>query len=783
MFKNYLMIAFRNIRRNKGYSFINIAGLAIGMACFILISLWVRDELSYDRFHEHKDRIFKVITKTNTGDVWTTSSWALGPALKERYPDIVEFSRVWFWHRSLVRTGDKRFVEQNFYLADPSIFTMFTFPFVKGDPETSLANMNSIVITEETARRYFGEDDPLGQVLHVVSYQSDFIVTGVIKNIPENSHMQFDLVARIELMGQQRLESWEFTGYSYVMLSPDVPVDEVNQKISNFYREVIDPELTATPILQPLTRIHLYETGEPGIIKQVAIFSVIAVFILIIACINFMNLNTAKSARRAREVGMRKVTGASRIQLVKQFLGETILLSFLALAIALVLVELAIPVYNGFTGKNLSVINGVNSAVVLILICIAPLTGILAGSYPAIFLSSFQPAYVLNKQFSQTSKGALFRKILIIFQFSVSIGLFICTTVVYKQLHLVQKKDLGFDREFVVTMPNNPDLRNRFDTFKNELLREEGILNVTAAASRPTEVGQSIAINWEGNAEEEFLPIGYTMVDYDFFETFDMEFVQGRSFSREFASDGSEACIINERAQAEMGITSPLGTRVYFAHPALEESFRYVRIIGVVKDFHFRSMHELIGPFIFRIYRPWHSYVFIKIKPENVPETLQRIENISVKFAPDYPFQYEFLDEAFVKLYQSERQMGRLFNVFGILAIFISCLGLFGLASYTAEQKTKEIGVRKVLGASVAGIVLSLSKEFTKWVLVANLVAWPVAYFVMREWLQGFAYRTGLTLGIFILSAILAFIVALITVGHQSIKAALTNPVESIKYE
>lgn len=785
MIKNYLKIAFRNIIQYRGYTFLNVVGLGIGMACFILISLWVRDELSFDQFHEKKNRIHRVLTKTDTDNYNTNSSWKLGPAFKEKYPEIEEFCRIRFRESSPIRYKDKLFVEDNFFLADPSIFTMFTFPFKEGEPQTALAYLNSIVITEATAKRYFGEDNPIGKVLHVLRYQSDFIVTGIVEDIPSNSHIQFDMVARVEWMGEQRLNSWEFTGFTYVTLHPKVSPGEMNQKLKRFYIEEVNPEFTAVPELQPITKVHLYQLGKPGIIKQVYTFSIIAVFTLLIACINFINLSTAKSSKRAKEVGIRKVSGATRLKLVKQFLGESLLLAFISIAMAVVLVELILPFFNDFTMKELSFTKSITLSTLVFLVGIVLFAGVFSGAYPALFLASFQPVSVLKGQTKSSNKSSSIRKLLIIFQFAVSIGLIICTVVFHKQLNFIQEKDLGYDKNQIMTIPvpNDPGLKEQYVPFKNELLKLPGIVGVTSSASRPTQVNEWIEINWEGNTSDNFIPVNYTMVDYDFFETFDLELVKGRSFSKEFVSDETEACIINESASASMELDSPIGAKVYFNHPAFDESFKQVRIIGVVEDFHFRSLHDEIGPFIFRVYRPWHSFIFVKIKPQNIQETVQNIASITNTIAPGYEFRFEFLDEAYNRLYLFETKIAQLVRVFSVIAIIISCLGLYGLVSYTAERKTKEIGVRKVLGASVPGIVFSLSKDFTKWVFVANLIAWPVAWFSMNGWLQEFAYKIDLSWWVFVMSGGIALFIALATVSFQSIKAAIANPVDALRYE
>lgn len=783
MFKNYLKVALRNLIKHKAFSLINISGLAIAMACCILISLWVQEELSYDQFHEKKDRIFRVNTLTKEYGIVTTSSWRLGPALKEFYPEIEDFTRIWPWSRSLVKYKDKKFDERNFFLADTEFFTIFSFPFIKGDPKTALADKNSIVLTAATAKRYFGEEDPIGKSLYVRRYDKDFKVTGVMQNIPKNSSIKFELIARVDLMPKQRLESWEFTGYTCVILNKNAKENDIDQKIAGFYKEHVEPDTDYIPVLQPLTKVHLYQSGKPGIIKLVYIFSTISIFVLLLACINFMNLTTAKAAKRAKEVGIRKVSGAQKMQLVFQFIGESIVISFLALVLALGLLELLLPFFNDIAEKQLTLFSSELTTLLISLMGVTLFTGIVAGSYPAFLLSSFKPTKILQGG-SLFGKGSrTFRRSLTIFQFAISVGLIICTFVVQSQLNFIQNKELGLDREFVLTLLNNPDLNNKFESYKSELLEISHIENVTASAALPTDVGNYIRVNWEGHFEQDEVSMAYTMVDYDFFKTFAMKLLQGRAFSKKFMADETEACIINETAASLMGFKSPVDKKVYFNHPAFEESFKNVKIIGVVNDFHSRSLHEPIEPFIFRIYRPWHTFVYIKINPNNIQETMDEINDITQKFAPDYPFACWFLDDSYNQLYQSELRTGKIFKSFAFLAILISCLGLFGLASFTVEQRTKEIGIRKVLGASIFGIVVMLSKEFTKWVIVANIFAWPIAWYAMHNWLQNFVYRIEIGYSVFILASGIALIIALFTVSSQAIKAAVANPVESLRYE
>jgi predicted permease len=781
---NYMKIALRRIKRQRGYSFINIFGLAIGMACFILIVLWIQNELSFDKFHTNKDRLFRIQNKLSSGNYANSLTYALPPALKEKYPEVEEVARVWPWHRSLVKYKDRSFDEENYYLTDPGFFKMFTFPFIHGIPETALPDKYSVVLTQKAAQRYFGNENPLGKILYLAAHDADFKVTGVIENIPTNSHLQFDMVSRVEWLGEDRLARWtEWVAPAYVLLHSDATADSVNTKIAGIYKERIDPEYDVEPVLQPFTKVYLYWYGRSGIIVNIYIFSIIAFFILVMACINFMNLSTARSTQRAREVGLRKVLGASRAQVARQFLGEAVLFSFLSMFLALFCVWTVLPAYNNFTAQALTLFSGSNVSIFLILFFTVLFTGAVAGSYPALFLSSFQPVKTLKSRMSKNSGGSVFRRVLIVFQFTISIGLLVCTLIVSKQLRYVQNKDLGLNREHVVILNNNPDLEKRFDVFKQELKSNSGVLNVTSAAQLPMQVGQSVPMNWEGNPNNEPVFWAYTMADYDFFKTFNIEIVQGRSFSKNYPTDEKSACIINESAAKMLESENPIGTNIYFGHMALDPSLRDLQVVGVVKDFHYRSMYNNIGPFLFRIYKPYHFYVFIKLDAYQITEALQNIKTVFAKYAPDYPFRFEFMDEAFNRQYASDMELRRLFNLFSVLSIIVACLGLFGLASFTAEQKTKEIGIRKVLGAQVSDIVTLTAKEFLKWIAVANLIAWPLGYYLMMKWLNNFVYKVSIGPEVFLLASGLTLLVVIITISYQTVKASLANPVDSLRYE
>jgi putative ABC transport system permease protein len=785
MIKNYLKIALRNIRRHKGYSFINIAGLAIGMACCILILLWVQDELSYDRFHGNASDIYRVIQDINFTDhstTWTITQGPLGPSLEKDFPEIIRAARI-TWRGFRLTYSEKSF-DERVGMADGSIFEMFTFPLIKGDPATALSEPRSIVLTEETAEKYFGTEDPLGKTIKADN-RYDFLVTGVMKNIPRNSHLQFDFLIPF-IFGRElkyTVDNWRNSQFrTYVQLQKGIPYQEVVQKISGYLYKKPTLEKDARLNLQPLTRIHLYSNYEfdqaHGDITFVTIFSVIASFILLIACINFMNLATARSGNRAKEIGMRKVVGAYKKNIIQQFFGESILLAFIALLFALILVWLLLPVFNNLSAKELSLDVSGNPWILLGLISIALFTGIISGTYPALFLSAFRPVKVLKGASQSSSKGSVFRKILVVFQFSLTILLIICTTVVYTQLNYMRNRKLGYDKEYMIYTGMRGNMRSKFEAVKNELLQNPNILAVTATSNVPT-YGYSFSNSlwrWDGQNPDEETLMRAVFVDYDYFKTFRMEIVEGRSYSKEFSTDASDAIMVNEAAVKAMGMESPVGKRLSIG----DNNFK---IIGVVKNYHFRSVRQEIDPLIL-IYNPRPSGVlFARLKSENISQTIGDIENTWKKFAPGYPFRYRFLDEAIDNLYRAEQRVGTIFKYFSFLAVFISCLGLFGLASFMAERRTKEIGIRKVLGASVSGMVVLLSKEFTKWVLVSNLIAWPVAYYAMSRWLESYAYKTNIQLWTFIIASVLALIIAVFTVSYQAIKASLANPVESLRYE
>lgn len=783
MIKNNIKTALRNILRHRIPSFINIIGLAIGIACSIMIFLWVQDENSYDRFHENSDQLFRLITIDSTGnrDFIEASSWRLGPALKEKYPGIVDYARVCTFMSALLKYEGKSFMENRIYMSDPSFFSMFTFPIIKGNPEKVLENINDIAISESTAKKYFGEEDPIGKTVLFEQTNNVFTISGVFKDVPENSVLQFDIVTRIELMGEQRMNSWEFVDQSYVQLEENINLQDFNKKISGFYLTVMN-NTTRQPQLQPLKEVHLNKNAITYGKRNVLMFSAIAVIIILIACINYMNLSTARAGKRTIEIGTRKVVGASRLQLIKQFYGEAITITFISHIIAMFLVEAFLPEFNRLSGKSIN-IDYSNISFLLSIGAIIIFTAIIAGSYPAFFLSSLLPNRILRKKTFNTRKKFSLRIVLVIIQFTTSVILIITILVIVKQMNYVMNKDQGYNKEAVVHFRFNNTLKEKYETYREELLRDPNIVNVSAGSHVPGNVGQNVSINWEGNETGSPLGVYYILVEPQYIETFEMEMLDGRSFSENFSKDDSIAYILNETAIKQMGIEDPIGKSIRLNHPGFDQNLADGEIIGVVKDFHFRLLYENITPFLLRIYRPWENQLFIKLNKHNIAATIEKIKETTIKFSPDYPFDYQFVDDTVKSWYADENKMESVLKLFAFLAIFISCLGLYGLVSYAILQRTKEIGIRKANGASIKMIIIMLWKDFTKWVLVSIIIAIPCAWYITDKWIQNFAYPSGNFWLIFVIAAFIALFVALLTVSGQAIKAARANPADSLRYE
>ena len=774
MFKNYVKVALRNIKKHPGYSSINVLGLAIGMACCILILLWVRDEFSFDRFHENYEDLCRTIPKIEDTR-YASNPLAMAAIFKDQYPEVLKISR-YYPRFSLIKHEDKIFNERG-ALIDDDFLEMFTFPLVKGTPETVFASRESVVISESMADRYFGSEDPLGQSL-LINNTTNLIVTGILKDVPSNSHLQFDFLASMRLMGKRGVTSWSYEPRTYVLLQKNTSLRNFEEKISGFLNEHDKrTNQIVTLGIQPLSKIHLYSLRGTDPIVYVYIFLTIAVAILLIACINFINLSTARSNTRAKEIGMRKVVGAVKADIIKQFIGESIILSLISFFLAIGLVFLLLPAFNTLSGKEMSLDITGDVLTLFGLVGIVLFTGLVSGSYPALRLSSFKPVKTLKGDIQSRSGGFVLRRILVVSQFTTTIILMIGTIIMYKQLNYIENVDLGLNRNQVVSISMNRELRKSYRSFRNEIKQNTKVINVTSAWNMPTNITRVNPVYWEGRGPEQYVTFNDQSVDYDYFETFGMDIIQGRSFSEEFPTD-QKNYVLNEEAVKLTGLESPVGKMF----SVWEDEGQ---IIGIVKNFHSSSLHNEIGPVVFTLSQRHgrHNYIFVKIKPDDISGTLGYLEKTATRFTPNYLFEYTFLDDAFNSQYRSDRQRGTIYKYFTLLAIFISCLGLFGMASFISEQRTKEIGIRKVLGATIANIVMKISKDFFILLVVSNIIAWPIAYFVMSRMLDNYAYRTSLPAWVFLTAGVTAVFIALLTICVKIIRAALTNPVDSLRYE
>ena len=792
MLINYLKVAVRSMLRNKILAAINIAGLAIGLTAAILIYMWVQDELGYDRFHEHADDIYRVVeTQFYTGEPFYVSltPGALAAKLKSDYPEVVNAVRVQGWEgvgRETLRYGDNAFIQKKILFADTGFFEMFSFPFLKGVPEKALADPNSIVMTESAAAKYFQDEDPIGKSL-IVNAQLSFQVTGIIEDIPDNSHLQFDCVVPFETLrtayGYRNIDFWSPNSYhTYIQLQKGFPFRSLEEKIMHLIQEFVPQENTMEFHLQPMTDIHLYsgnkylgDVAGNGDILYVRLCSLIAVIIILIACINYMNLATARSGNRAREIGMRKVVGARKGAIVRQFMGEALIFALIAFVVSLVFVELLLPVFNNLSQKNLSLDVQTNIGFYGQMLLIALVTGVISGSYPALYLSSFRPIHVLKGTLVSGRKGAFVRKCLVVLQFSLSVILIIGTVVVHYQLQYVHNKKLGLDRENLVYVRLQREAWTRYDALKSRLLELSSVAAVTRTSELPLNISSSDArFQWEGKDPLDNILFHTISVDADYADVFKMEVMEGRFFAEGFFGD-SNAVVVNEEAAKIIGEgKSVIGKTI-------QGQGQPSPVIGVLKNFHFKPLQTKIEP-LFMFFQPGGIMV-IRVNPGNIKTTLSALEESYKEIVPEIPFEYGFVDEDYDNMYRVIERMGELFNYLSVLAIFVSCLGLFGLASYITEKRTKEIGVRKAYSATVTDIVFLLSRQFLKWVLIANVIAWPIAYIAAKRWLQTFAYRTDIGVEIFVLTTLGAFVIALITISWQTIKAARGNPVDSLRYE
>ena len=813
MFRSYLKIALRNIGKQKGYSLINILGLAVGMAVCILIILFVRHETSYDRYHENSDRIYRIERRylDSDGSIrggFATLAPSFAPFLEKDFPEIEHVVRLFDSGDTLIRYKDRKYIEDKFYFAEADIFEVFTIPLVRGNQKTALAEPNSLVISESMARKFFPNEDPLAKPLQVDQNRL-FQVTGVMRDTPPNSHVHFDFLASyISLKGVSVRDGndyfWGTSNFSdnvthtYIRLAKDAEVENVIAGIPAFLDRtmgtrtdndgrIIRASEDTTFIFRKVTDIHLHSRTnselEPNSdSRYVSLFTVIAVFVLFIACINFMNLSTARAAKRAREVGLRKVVGADRRLLTSQFLGESLLTALMAMILALVFVGLSLAYFSSFSGRPLSLGMLIDPSGLLILFGVFLVTGLVSGFYPAVYLSAFRPATILRGEVTRGRRGTRMRQALVVFQFAISIALVGCVGVVFRQMRFLQTVDLGYDRENIALIPADAVVRRDWPTFKQALVSSPHILSATVSKRAPTGRfldAPGFRVNVYGEEKISSIYMPHNRVEHDFFKTYGMRIIAGRDFALEHSTDATAAFIINETAVRQLGWKSPeeaIGAPL--AVPG-----RSGNIVGVVADFNYESLHNEIVSVVSYVRIPEANTVSIRIAAGRIREALKDAEGVWTRLHPESAFRYDFLDDRIAALYRNELRMMQMFGYFSLFAIFIASLGLFGLASFTAVQRTKEIGIRKVLGASVSNVMLLLSKEFTKWVLAANLIAWPVAYFAMNAWLNTFAYRIRAGWLEFIFAGVLTFMIALLTVSYQSVKAGLANPADSLRYE
>ena len=788
MFKNYLTIAFRNLRRQKIYSLINISGLALGMTAFLIIAVWVWHEISYDRFHEHASHIYRVAEKRYFPDQVRLNNRTPGPlstALKENFPEIKSVARVAWTGERVLRYQDKVHYENDILTVDPDFLRMFTFPMVVGDSAKALDEPFSVVITESAAAKYFGNENPLGKVLNLDN-RFDLTVAGVMEDIPENSHLQFGMLVPFEMVERLGwdIRSWGFSmALTYLHLGDQVDVQAFEEKIAGIVKKY-DESTNIELFLQPLTRLHLFTNianpDAKGRIQYLLIFSLIGILILFMACFNFMNLTTARSEYRAKEIGLRKVVGATRRHLVRQFLVEAIFLAFAALWITAPLVQLFLPVFNKITGESFSMFNFTNVWIFLFVIGVTVLVGLFAGSYPALVLSSFQPVKVLQGGQSSRYKASVLRKILVLVQMSISLILIIVSSVIFQQIGFIKNKDLGFDQEHVVSLPlgiANRENSQIYQNFKDIVKQNPRIVSVTASFTHPTDFASQIRnVVYKGQRIDKDIPINLTSVEYDFIETLKIKMLKGRSFNQEFGAERGNL-LVNQSFEKLLGVESALDEVLHIG-PEFQG-----RIIGVMQDFHMEAVSmAVIGPLIVFL-NPNVNHIFVRIHPENIPATLEFLETSWRKSAPNLPFAYNFLDEEFNRLYTDVENMGTALRYFTFFAVCIACLGLLGLTSFSTEKRTKEIGIRKILGSSVSGILTLLCRDYLRVVLLAILCAWPISWWLMFRWLQNFPYRVSLSWINFVLSALLIMVITLVTISFQTIKGALADPVDSLRYE
>ncbi len=799
MFKNYFIIALRNLRRQITYSVINILGLAVGISSFMLIALFVVNELSYDRFHGKADRIYRLCEKIDAdgqGENSSSNPFFVARAMANDYPHLIEQTVRFFNFQSpnfAMQNGDKKFIERNMFYVDSNVFKMFDFPLIEGDPGSALSKPNSIVITREVARKYFGDENPMGKIIRYENFVN-FEVTGILGDIPTTTHINFNGLISWKTLYQfmgpnfERQPIWN-PAWTYILLKEGVAPSELEGQfpsfIQKYYPDFFKPQVSHH--LQKLTDIHLhskldYEIEANGDVADIYIFSVVGILILLISCINFMNLATARSAGRAREVGMRKVMGAHREHLIRQFLGESLFISLFAMIVASIMVELFLPAFNNFSGKQLSGVFG-NPWALLSLVGVGVLTGVVSGLYPAFFLSAFQPMQVLKGSFKTGASGQILRKTLVVMQFAISIGLIISAFIVYQQLQFMRNKDIGFTKEAVVIIQTRPGPNNNYEALANELKKNSHILSVGGMNDLIGKSHNTYEINYEGMEADKFVYIPALQVNEDFVPTMGIKILAGRNFSREFPNDDSLAILINEATVAARGWGTPeqaLGKQFYTRNGK-------ERVIGVFKNFNYEPLSKPIGPFALDMgparFRQFQRFLAVRVEASDFRASVQHIEDSWNKIISGFPVEYFFLDDQLREMYKAQDNLAKLVGYFSALAIFIACLGMFALASFTAEQRTKELGIRKTLGASMGNLIFLFSRDFLQLVFISGILASIGSYYLVRQWLEGFAFRMDMSFGVFLFSILIAMVIALVTISYQSLKVATANPIQALKYE
>jgi len=789
MIKNLFKIAIRHIRKHPGYSILNVLGLTLGISSALFLIIYVSDEVSYDRYHENADRIYRVSSKITEPDdqfTWNVAQIPFGPQVVQDYPEVQSFVRFIPMPRALYKFEDKEFNEENFFYVDSTLFDIFTYEVIKGDVRTAILEPNKIVLTERIADRYFGNSDPVGKTL--TTGTTTFEVTGIIKDLPSHSHFRFEAIASRNNLPKQ-LGTWgNFGVFTYLLFPENLDVKAFETKMQGMYdahmKSIFGPiNITVEYILEPITKIHLYSTNpnepEPtGSITYVYIFGIVAIFLVLIAAMNYMNLATARSIQRAREVGLRKVVGSRRITLVMQFLSESVVLTIISLIISIILLVVLLPKFNLLAGKSFTLDILYSPVVLLSVIGIVLVAGILGGSYPAFFLSKFSPVTVLKGEITGGSGGSLFRKILVVIQFSVSIVMIICTLVVFKQLNYLKTMDQGFDQENVITLQLNRGMIRKYPVLKQVLLENNDIKYVTSTNTPMGEGSAKLIFNVETDQGMSPRGINFTITDHDFVDALGIKMVKGRDFQKDMPSDTLTGVVVNETFVSRMGWSDPIGKKI----EAGDENTLRARVIGVMADYHQTGMYNEIESLLLA-YREINNVIYVKLSGNNMQQTMSYIESEWKEVFPDQPYSYTFLSERFNRQFEADEKRGLIFTMFTILAILIACIGLFGLASYMVEQRTREVGIRKVFGANEGVVIRLISKDFLILVTISIIIAIPVAYYFMSNWLENYVYRTKIGISVLAAAALLTIILTFITISYKAYQASVMNPASSIRIE